>query len=203
MRVVMMDVDGVLVRGRPSDGAHLFTDLERDLGLSRETLQSAFFATRWPEIVAGKLALRPQLAEVLSEVAPHVEVDALIQYWFANDSRIDVEVLDAIGSLRGSGARVLLATNQEHMRARYLMEEMGLGAHVDGIVYSAAIGHRKPSTAFYRAATEVARTDPSRVVLVDDTLENVEAARDFGWQALHWTDARTAAELTDFVASAS
>ena len=54
MRTIMLDVDGVLVRGRPQDGAHLFTDFESDLGIPLELLQREFFASRWSAIVTGK-----------------------------------------------------------------------------------------------------------------------------------------------------
>lgn len=42
MATIMMDVDGVLVTGRPQDGAHLVADLEKDLGISLEVLQRDF-----------------------------------------------------------------------------------------------------------------------------------------------------------------
>lgn len=42
-KVLMMDVDGVLVSGRPTDGRHLFTELEADLGLSPDRLRETFF----------------------------------------------------------------------------------------------------------------------------------------------------------------
>lgn len=195
MRVVMMDVDGVLVDGRPADGAPWRHDLETDLGMTLETLQRDFFHPRWSAIVTGKRDLRPELAEVLETVAPHVDVDRLIDYWFENDSRIDQGVLAALADLRARDVRVLLATNQEHMRARYLMETMQLSAHVDGIAYSAALGHRKPSAAFYEAATAMAGAAPAEIVLVDDTLENIDAARTFGWRGVHWTKGTDPATL--------
>ena len=33
MKVLMVDVDGVLVHGRPQDGLPYFTSIERDLGI--------------------------------------------------------------------------------------------------------------------------------------------------------------------------
>jgi len=60
-------------------------------------------------------------------------------------------------------------------------------AHVDGIFYSAALGHRKPSEAFYALASERAEASPSDIVFIDDVQENIESARRFGWQAIHWT----------------
>jgi putative hydrolase of the HAD superfamily len=71
------------------------------------------------------------------------------------------------------------------------MEKLGLAAHVDGIFYSAALGHRKPSDEFYAKATEGVKASPADIVFIDDVLENIEGARRFGWQAIHWTGATT------------
>jgi putative hydrolase of the HAD superfamily len=53
IKALMLDVDGVLVTGRPSDGRHWVTSLEADLGLSFTVLQDAFFEHYWEEIVTG------------------------------------------------------------------------------------------------------------------------------------------------------
>ena len=182
----MMDVDGVLVGGRPADGAHLFTDLERDLGISLPVLQREFFVPRWPDIVTGRKPLLPELTEVLARIAPSVTAEVLLEYWLRNDARIDHGLLDAIAVLRVGGDRVFLATNQEHHRARYLMEEMGLAAHVDGIFYSAALGYRKPDTGFFEQARALAEPPGGELMLIDDTEANVLAARRCGWRAVHW-----------------
>jgi putative hydrolase of the HAD superfamily len=76
------------------------------------------------------------------------------------------------------------------MRARYLMEEMGLGAHVDGIVYSAALGVRKPMPEFYRLAQERTGVEAGEIVFVDDVAANVEAAKAVGWNSVLWTGER-------------
>jgi putative hydrolase of the HAD superfamily len=183
----MLDVDGVLVTGRPRDGRHLFTDLEAELGVSPDKLRSKFFDLHWEAIVTGKEALEPRLEAVLADIAPSVGAADLIDYWFHNDSRIEEAVLTSVGRLRSSGVKVLLATNQEHRRARYLMEELGFARHVDGIVYSAAVGHRKPMPGFYTAAAIAAGAGVTEIVLVDDNLPNVEAAIKAGWRGVHWT----------------
>ncbi len=187
MKVLMLDVDGVLVDGRPRDGRHLFTDLERDLGLSLSVLRSEFFERHWEEIVTGREALLPRLTEVLGKIAPNLEAQTLLDYWFTNDSRLVTGVLDELPHLRRDGIAVWLASNQEHLRARWLMDELGLAAHVDGIVYSAALGARKPTPDFYRLAADNAGAVGDEIVLVDDSPANVDAARSAGWCAVHWT----------------
>jgi putative hydrolase of the HAD superfamily len=193
MTVLMLDVDGVLVTGRPRDGKHLFTDLEAELGVPLERLQHEFFAVHWPAIVVGQAELEPKLSAVLARIAPQVSAAALIDYWFANDSRIDAEVLDGVDRLRTRGIKVLLATNQEHLRAKYLMKTMGLDRHVDGIVYSAALGARKPVPEFYAAAARAAGSGD--LLLVDDVRENVDAAIAAGWRGVHWTGGQVLEEL--------
>ncbi|MBX4896221.1 HAD family hydrolase [Rhizobium bangladeshense] len=193
MKVLMVDVDGVLIHGRPADGLPLFTFLERDLGLSLELLQREFFQTHWGEIIVGREALEPRLAQVLAKIAPHLSAATLIDYWFENDSRVDRNLLEELVALRHSGITLFLATNQEHRRARYLMEQAGLGAHFDDILYSADLGHRKPSPDFFRLATERAGVLPDDIAFIDDMAENIEAARQFGWHAAQWTAGATLA----------
>ncbi|MGO8077025.1 HAD family hydrolase [Rhizobium leguminosarum] len=191
MKVLMVDVDGVLIHGRPTDGLPLFTYLERDLGLRLDLLQQEFFQTHWRDIIIGRAALEPRLAGVLAKIAPHLSAETLIDYWFENDSRLDRNLLEELAALRQSGITLLLATNQEHRRARYLMEQIGLSAHFDDIIYSAALGLSKPSPDFFRLATERAGVLPGEIAFIDDMAVNIEAARQFGWNAAQWTAGAT------------
>jgi putative hydrolase of the HAD superfamily len=196
-KVLMLDVDGVLVTGRPKDGRHFADDLEVDLGVSRERLQAEFFVPHWEAIVTGRAALMDRLAPVLARIAPALPVQQLVDYWFENDSRIEPEVLAAVRHYRMVGRKVFLATNQEHLRARYLMDTLGLAADVDGIFYSAALGDRKPGAAFFRLAARGAGVSPGDIAFVDDSLVNVDAARKAGWRALHWAGGTDFRQLVD------
>ena len=57
----MLDVDGVLLRGRPADGLPWATGLEADLGVSPAALHASFFAVHWAEIVVGRAGLMERL----------------------------------------------------------------------------------------------------------------------------------------------
>jgi putative hydrolase of the HAD superfamily len=187
----MVDVDGVLVHGRPADGLPYATYLERDLGLSAERLQQEFFEPYWADIIIGREPMEPRLACVLRTIAPHLGAATLIDYWFENDARLDRRLLDDLAGHRARGTALFLVTNQEHMRARYLMSGLGLAAHFDGIVYSADLGCRKPSADFFRLATERVGHLPHEIAFIDDVAENIEAARLFGWNAVQWTAGAT------------
>lgn len=186
LAALMMDVDGVLVTGRPADGLPWATGLRDDLGVDLGELRRAFFAPSWDAIVTGRLALRPALDAALSSIAPHLPADRLIDYWFRNDARLDTALLAALARLRAGGLPVHLATNQEHARARYLLDDLGLAVHVDGCHYSAALGCAKPDPAFFDHVARRVGYPPGALLLVDDLAVNIEAARAAGWRALHW-----------------
>ena len=185
-KCLMLDVDGVLVDGRPSDGLRWDIDLTKDIGVSSKALVEEFFKCEWNDIVIGEKDLLPALSTVLNRIAPNVKAEDLVAYWFEMDSRIVEAVLADVRKARRRGVLVYLTTNQEHMRATYLMQTMGLHDEVDGIVYSAKAGCRKPQTEFYSFAEREIGRPPHELLLVDDTLHNVEAAQAAGWDAVFW-----------------
>lgn len=183
---LILDVDGVLVTGRPSDGRPWASGLRDDLGVDPDALHRAFFAPHWQAVVTGRAPLRPTLGAALAAVAPDVPADRLVDYWFRHDARIDATLLAALAGLRAGGLPVHLATNQEHERARYLLEDLGLAGHVDGCHHSAALGCAKPERAFFDAVARRVGLAPDVLLLVDDSPANVAAARDGGWRAMLW-----------------
>ncbi|MEQ8394081.1 HAD-IA family hydrolase [Thalassobaculum sp.] len=190
IQALMVDVDGVLVTGRPQDGAHWQAGLAADLAVDTDALNAGFFRPHWQAIVTGQADLRSRLAEALKRIAPHVSADRLIDYWFRHDARLDVKLLSALAEVRRRGVPVHLATNQEHERMRYLLGTLGLAARVDDWHCSADLGCRKPDPAFFAAVQRRVGIEPAGLLLLDDTAENVHAATATGWHAVRWTGAK-------------
>ena len=188
IKCLMLDVDGVLINGRPSDGLPWITSLEADLGINPVDLQEQFFARVWKDVIIGKRALRLTLSECMPEISDSVSVDKLINYWFEQDSHINMKLLNDCEDARLAGLTIFLATNQERERANYLMENLGLKNHVDGIIYSGELGFLKEDPQFFAKAEAIAGYPPENLLLIDDTLINIETAINSGWSALHWTD---------------
>ncbi|HEY0152964.1 MAG TPA: HAD-IA family hydrolase [Longimicrobium sp.] len=186
-KALMVDVDGVLVDGRPEDGRHWQTSLDEDLGFTSETLHEAFFAPYWGDIVLGRAGLMEHLTTALQRIAPHVSPAEFLSYWFEKDSRLATALLQELSLVRSAGIPVYLATNQEHLRAAYLMEKLRLAEHVDGIFYSASLGAKKPDMEFFAKVQAAVGLNGDELLLIDDDRRNVEAALQAGWQALHWT----------------
>lgn len=192
-KALMVDVDGVVIVHPNPQGwsAHL----ERDLGLPPALLQSAFFVPHWPEIILGRAALRERLGLVLAEIAPDLNADELIRYWFANDAHLDHDLLAQLAPIRAGGVKLHLATVQEHERARYIWDELALKRHFDGMQYAAELGFAKPEAQFFRTAAARSGFAPDEIFFIDDKQANVDAARGEGWSAALWDGTRPLAVL--------
>lgn len=182
---LMVDVDGVIVI-RP-DGRRWDADMAADLGVEPADLQRAFFDPHWQAIATGKARIEDHLGPALAKIAPGVEAEDMIAYWFARDACLNVPLLEDLGLLRAAGTPMHLATVQEHRRAEYLWTTLGLKERFDGLLHSALIGHAKPDSVYFEAVSARLGIAPDELMLIDDSARNVEAARAAGWQARVWT----------------
>ncbi len=193
LKALMVDVDGVVIRPRPGGWA---ADMEAELGLSPQALQEHFFRPHWNDVVLGRAGLHERLAPVLAQHAPHLTSQAVAAYWFEKDAGLDDILLADLAALRADGVELHLATIQEHERAAYIWDELGLRDRFDAMHYAADLGCKKTDTCFYSLVEARTGLRAAELALLDDTAANVDAARAAGWGAALWTgDARLATVL--------
>jgi len=192
-KLLMVDVDGVIVH--PMHQGGWAAEIESDLGISRAELQSEFFTPHWHEIIRGRADLHEVLDDVLHHIAPHLSAKVLMDYWFSRDSRLDEALLAQLAAVRSQGWTLHLATLQEHHRARYLWNTLGLSARFDVMHYAADLGAAKPDLEFFRAIEGRTGRPPEDHFLLDDRQNNVEGALTAGWLAGLWDGSRTLAEV--------
>ena len=192
-KLLMVDVDGVLVH--PVHKGGWAAQIETDLGISRADLQSEFFMPHWHEIIHGRADLHDVLDDVLHHIAPHLNAKVLMDYWFSRDGRLDEALLAQLAAVRAQGATLHLATVQEHYRARYLWNTLGLNARFDVMHYAADLGAAKPDMAFFRAIEGRTGRPSEDHFMLDDRQNNVDGALAAGWSAGLWDGSRTLAEV--------
>jgi putative hydrolase of the HAD superfamily len=192
---IFFDVDGVLIDGwhaKPERRKRWDMTLERDLGVNPEAFQEKFFGLpteKFPSLmhgcVRGECDLKEALATVLPTLGYDGPVDAFVTYWFANDANVNHNVLDVVRCLtRHAQVKLYLVTMQEHYRAAYLWNELGLRDYFIDIFYSAKLGQLKNTREFFdRINLLLGIVAGEHPLFFDDNEEIVGLARESGWDA--------------------
>ena len=134
-----------------------------------------------PPALAERIARRTALP--LAEVAAVIDaVPQVLQPMSAS--------LALLRRLRGSGRRLHFLSNMPAPYADVLeATHTELFAQFDDGVFSARVRMIKPERQIFEHAARRFGLDPARTLFIDDAQTNVQAARDAGWQALHFIDA--------------
>ena len=173
--VVLFDVMDTLVTDPYYGAMPVF------FGMSRKELRKAIHPTSWIEFEEGHISEAEYVARFF-DVGRPVDGDAL-----------DACLKDAYGWV--DGAEHLLADLQDagyEMHAfsnysiwyRIIEEKLRLSRYLQWSFVSCLTGLRKPAQEAYQSAAETLQVDVSDCLLIDDRTVNVDAAREFGLDAI-------------------
>lgn len=180
LRAVIFDADGVLLT------SGFFSDeLARTYGLPKSATLP-FFTGALEECLVGRADLKQTLAPFLIQWSWPGSAEDFIERWFSHGNSVDPRLVAAIAGLRQRGLRCYLATNQEHYRVAYMREQMGFGEIFDGIFFSGKLGCKKTDARFYQEVMRAIELSGAEILFWDDTLDNIVAAREQGWNAEHY-----------------
>ncbi len=159
------------------------TYLEEDLGIGRDVFQNFIQTIYIAEVLIGKKSFVNALEDALPTLGYKGSALDIAAYWINRDSYLNHPLLKHIKNLRGKGHKVYLATNQEHLRAFYLWNSLGLNLLFDDIFYSARMGVTKPDAAFFKNISQKIDLTNATPLLFDDSPRVIEGATKFGWDA--------------------
>jgi putative hydrolase of the HAD superfamily len=191
--VLALDVDGVLLDPELGGEGTWQEVLGRRHGIDTTLLDEAFFIPHWADIVVGRKPIEPVLSEVVAELGWPLTGEQFLSEWMETDCAIDQAVVAEALGWAGDGARLVLATNQEHRRAAHIRARLAAVLPVSDMAYSAALGCTKADHQFYRLAGDqfgVPRRSGT-VVFVDDADQNIKVALESGWSGVHFIKSGT------------
>ena len=188
MTTIFFDVDGVLIHGyhaKPEFQKCWDEDLEADFNIKRRDFKNLFIHGPFvQQVLIGKKGLDEALQEVLPQIGYHGDPQRLIDYWMKRDANINHELIKYIDILsKCPEISLFIATNQEHIRAKYLMEEVGFGKYFTDIFYAARLGALKPDIRFYEEIERLHPAPKEEIIFFDDNQDVVDSAVKFGWEA--------------------
>ena len=199
INTVVFDIGNVLIDFR-------WQGLFEDLGFTGEKFERIADATVrcqwWNEFDKGELSLEEILAEFIKN-APEYESE--IRSIFDNMENL----------LRGRGyADEWIQELQDRGIKVYILSNMSKPAHevhgdgcmsflkkVDGAILSYQEKMIKPDRCIYELLCDRFQIDPKTAVFLDDTIKNIEAAKEFGLHGIHFkTYEQAKAELEAMLA---
>ncbi len=179
---VVFDVGNVLVGFDPE------TILRRYLPdyepLWPKILRRTFRSPYWPMLDRGLVSLH-EAAEIMGGGDPELTsvIHEMMDRW---PEMRDVlpEGVAALETCRARGKRTYVLSNYHHEAFAMLKRRYAFFDGFDGMAVSGELHLCKPDPAIYRWLTDTCALDPARLLFIDDSPANVEAALHLGWNAL-------------------
>jgi len=191
---VIFDVGGVLLRTHDQGGRRKW---ETRLGLKPGELARLVFDS---ELGRSAQLGQASLEEVWAWVGTRLSLNpaqlTILKRDFWAGDRLDRELCDYIRELR-LRFRTGMLSNSWARDGWAMAQKLGFADCFDVFVTSAEIGVMKPNPRIYHVALQRLGISPPEAIFVDDFVENVEAARRLGMQAIHFVDPLQARDELD------
>ena len=146
----------------------------------------------WHLLEKGQLDMKTYFERVV-EKAPAVlgrelDMDAYGRFWRTTAPGVHWMIVHKMRELKAHGLRIGLLTNNvkefgDNWRAMFPIDEL-----CEDVVDSSHVGMRKPDRAIYELTCDRLGVKPGEAIFVDDNVDNIEAAREFGLHAVHFVE---------------
>ncbi len=182
IKVILFDADGVLLTG-----TMFSTYLQQHFGLSKDFIQP-FFDNEFQKCLTGEADIKKELPKYLKQWGWKKSVDDFLTLWFTSEHKLDRDLIAYIQTLRKKGVTCSVATNQERNRANYMLSHMGFETLFSKIYASSHLGHKKSDIIFFeKVMSDLPFVRKEEVLFWDNSLRNVEVAKEFGIHAELYT----------------
>jgi len=161
---------------------------ERRLATASGALPEILWGETWQRLAVGAISDEDYVRHVTDQLGlPDSEAALDFLQAFYTSDRFHHDVMDAARALR-ERYKVAVLSNAFPAQVDTIREQYGIDVHVEFDVYvnSAMVGMSKPDPRIYELTLERLGVAPSRVVFLDDTLRNVDAARELGLHAIQF-----------------
>lgn len=183
MKKIVFDLGNVIVRFDPMEIYHRYVTTEEEA----MTLYDILMATKlWEKLDAGVDPLLViQDAQLSADTSLHYAIEQLIQTW-TSGLEIDNQMEEFITELYNRGIDTYLLSNASRQIHDFLGEH-SLFSLMKGHYVSADTQLVKPQAEIFQHFCEAFNLNPQELIFIDDRLENIQAAKQLGWDAYHYT----------------
>lgn len=140
----------------------------------------------------GEISDEDFAAELCHEMGIALSFEQFSLGWQAVFVGLRPEVITIFKTLREQGNRVVVLSNTNRLHLNYWPEHYPeIEANTDALYLSQDLGMRKPEQRIFEYVLNTEGVTASQAVFFDDVIENVEAARSMGIEAVLVEDNKT------------
>jgi len=194
---IVFDIGNVLIRFDPL--AYLveeYRDFNDVLTLYREV----FLSEEWALLDKGAIDEDEAVRRIVRKIPDYEgEVSRIIRTW----EYFLIEEIKAstyfLKLFKAKGYKVYALSNYPKRGYLYTEKNYDFFRLFDGKVISYEVGKLKPQAGIYEVFMEKYALKPEECLFIDDSLENVEAARNLGMKGVHFRQTSQFMEVLDFL----
>ncbi|PFG32092.1 HAD-IA family hydrolase [Paramicrobacterium agarici] len=194
-QVFVFDIDGVIRTFTPE---RMAARLDAELGLPVGIIEDAAFADPLGRALVEGRMTRAEWVDEVTEMIARTARDAdaarsIVAEWATDIGQLIPETIELIDELRQEHPVFALTNGTD--RTAHELDTHGIADRFHRVLNSHEIGVAKPAPDCYaRAHALIEQTlgsavSPASVHFTDDLSANIEAAAQFGWRAVQFTDA--------------
>lgn len=185
IRNIVFDIGGVLADFNVKEflGAKGF-----DGTMIRRILKASVMTPYWGRFERGELTEEETLKGFAS-VDPEIE-DALFKAFSSVEGMLTIRAyaIPLVKALKEAGYGVYYLSNYSKKAYDECAESLAFMPYMDGGVVSFRVGRTKPDPEMYLSFLKTYGLRAEECVFIDDTAENVDAARKLGFSGIVYTD---------------
>jgi putative hydrolase of the HAD superfamily len=183
IKAILLDADGVTLK----DQEYFAESYSKKHNLAPEPIR-LFFKEKFGQCQKGQLDLKQEIQPYLKNWGYTGTVDEYLNKWFTGGAIADEEVLALVKTIRKSGTKCYLATDQEKYRAEYINTKLNFSQLFDGTFYSCNLGHQKSEQEYFNKIATELNLNPEEIAYWDDDEANVQIAQATGIKSYFYTD---------------
>lgn len=193
-RTVVFDVGGVVVHWQPLDLMRQVLPLQAHDEASAKLVAAAVFqslapAADWAQFDLGRIEADALAERIAARTGyPLAGLRALVAAIPDHLQPMPASVA-LLARVRDAGHRLALLSNMPRPYAAHLEARHACFAWFEARVFSGRVGLMKPERAMFDHARDALALDLDHALFIDDHAGNIDAAREFGWQALRFENA--------------
>jgi len=142
-----------------------------------------FAGEDWKKLLIGKIDSQQFWMRISQKIHREIKENLFVKYFHP---KRNPEVFQIIRDLKKSH-RVVCGTNTFQVHYQYHFKK-GDYHFFDKVYASHLMGIAKPDPRFYQHILDKEKMNKEKTIFIDDTRENVIAARDMGIKAIHFTN---------------